>query len=206
MIYFLAKEVNPVMGSYNPLVFILGLVTAAGVSGAVYLLALARGGDYRALGREFGPIFLTIGIFSLGGVVQLYWTNWAGRPVPQYTELFGVGTGLFAFMMIMAGFYLYQGLELRALAWPAAFLGLYLLQGARAVLDFELTRNPSLTALMWGAAGLASIGILLFAYIPGEGRRSIAYLGALLLALMAFAAFATGIMAYYGHIAQAVGR
>lgn len=61
--------------------------------------------------------------------------------MPQYTELFGVGTGLFAFMMLLAGFYLYQGLELRALAWPSLFLGLFLLQGARAALDFGLTRN-----------------------------------------------------------------
>ncbi|BAW02330.1 hypothetical protein TTMY_1962 [Thermus thermophilus] len=115
------------MGSYNPLVFVLGLVTAAGVSGVAYLLAVARGGDERALGRLYGPLFFTLGVFSLGAVAQLYWTNWAGRPVPQYTELFGVATGLFAFMMVLAGFYLYQGLELKALAWPSAFLGLYLL-------------------------------------------------------------------------------
>ena len=160
------------MGSYNPLVFVLGLVTAAGVSGVAYLLAVARGGDEKALGRLYGPLFFTLGVFSLGAVAQLYWTNWAGRPVPHYTELFGVATGLFAFMMVLAGFYLYQGLELKALAWPSAFLGLYLLQGARAVLDFGLTRNPPLTALMWGAAGLASLGILFYAYSRPEARRT----------------------------------
>lgn len=143
-------------------------------------------------------------VFALGGVAQLYWTNWVGRPMPQYTELFGVGTGLFAFMMIMAGFYLYQGLDLKALAWPSALLGLYLLQGARAALDFGLTRNPGLTALMWAAAGLASLGILPFAYARLEARRTWAYLGALVLGLMGLAAFLTGIMAYYGHIAEAV--
>ena len=193
------------MGSYNPLVFVLGLVTAAGVSGVAYLLAVARGGDEKALGRLYGPLFFTLGVFSLGAVAQLYWTNWAGRPVPHYTELFGVATGLFAFMMVLAGFYLYQGLELKALAWPSAFLGLYLLQGARAVLDFGLTRNPPLTALMWGAAGLASLGILFYAYSRPEARRTWAYLGALVLALRALGAFLTGFMAYYGHIASAVG-
>lgn len=192
------------MGSYNPLVFVLGLVTAAGVTGVAYLLALARGGESRVLGREYGPIFVALGLFALGGVAQLYWTNWAGRPVPQYTELFGVGTGLFAFMMLLAGFYLYQGLELRALAWPSLFLGLFLLQGARAALDFGLTRNPALTALMWAAAGLASLGILPFAYSRPEAKRTWAYLGALVLGLMALTAFITGVMAYYGHIAEAV--
>lgn len=49
------------MGSYNPLVFVLGLVTAAGVSGVAYLLAVARGGDEKALGRLYGPLFFTLG-------------------------------------------------------------------------------------------------------------------------------------------------
>ncbi len=194
------------MGSYNPLVFVLGLVTAAGGAGAAYLVSLARGGDEKALGRLYGPLFFALGLFALGGVAQLYWTTWAGRPVPQYTELFGVATGLFAFMMIMAGFHLYQGLELKAMAWPSFLLGLYLLQGARAVLDFRLTRNPELTALMWAAAGLASLGILPFAYSSRELRRTWAYLGALVLALMTVGAFLTGFMAYYGHIAEAVRR
>ncbi|WP_022798609.1 DUF981 domain-containing protein [Thermus islandicus] len=194
------------MGSYNPLVFVLGLVTAAGVSGVAYLLALARGAEERALGQRYGPLFFALGVFALGGVAQLYWTQWAGRPMPQYTELFGVATGLFAFMMVMAGFYLYRGLGLEALAWPAAFLGLFLLQGARAAWDFGLTRNPALTALMWATAGLASLGILPFAFSRPEGRRVWAYLGALVLALMALAAFLTGFLAYYGHIAEAVRR
>ncbi len=171
-----------------------------------YLLSLARGEDEKALGRLYGSLFLVIGLFSLGGVAQLYWTNWAGRPVPQYAELFGVALGLFAFMMIMAGWYLYQGLELKALSWPAVLLGLYLLQGTRAILDFGLTRNPGLTALMWAAAGVASIGILPFSYSRPETRRTWAYLGALVLALMTLGAFLTGILAYYGHIAEAVRR
>lgn len=194
------------MGSYNPLVFVLGLVTAAGSAGVAYLLALARGGDEKALGRLYGLLFLVLGFFALGGVAQLFWTNWAGRPVPQYTELFGTATGLFAFMMIVAGFTLYQGLELKALAWPAFLLGLYLLQGARAVLVFRLTRTPGLTALMWAAAGLASIGILPFSYSRPEARRTWLYLGALVLALMTLGAFFTGFMAYFGHIADAVRR
>ena len=63
------------MGSYNPLVFVLGLVTAAGVTGVAYLLALARGGESRVLGREYGPIFVALGLFARrggGGPALLY--------------------------------------------------------------------------------------------------------------------------------------
>lgn len=62
------------MGSYNPLVFVLGLVTAAGVTGVAYMLALARGGESRVLGREYGPIFVALGLFALGG-----WPSFTGR-------------------------------------------------------------------------------------------------------------------------------
>lgn len=67
------------MGSYNPLVFVLGLVTAAGVSGVAYLLAVARGGDEKALGRLYGPLFFTLGVFALGAVAQS--TGPTGRAV-----------------------------------------------------------------------------------------------------------------------------
>ncbi len=122
----------------------------------------------------------------------------------HYSELFGTSTGLFSLMLVMAGFYMYTGLDLRMLAWPAVFLGLYLLQGARAVLDFNLTRNPSVTFVLWFSAGLASVGTLPFAYSQGSGRRSLAYLGVVVLAVMALAALVTGANAFYGHIAEVV--
>lgn len=132
----------------------------------VYLLKVARGKDSLELRREFGLIFLTAGNFTLGGLMQLIWTDWAtGRPVDHFTELFGVTSGLFAFVMTMAGLNFLMGFELKALAWPVLLVGLFLLQGARAVLDFELTLNPLMTFLLWFSAGLASIGMLPYAYL-----------------------------------------
>jgi len=192
------------VSSHNPLVLILGLVTAAGVAGAVYLYYVATGKETQELRRSFGALFFALGLFSLGGFVQLVWSDWAGFPAGHYSELFGTSTGLFSLMLIMAGFYLYTGLDLRMLAWPAAVLGLFLLQGARAVLDFKLTRSPSVTFVLWLSAGLASVGMLPYAYSQGGGRRSLAYLGALVLAVMALAALITGVNAFYGHIAEVV--
>ncbi len=192
------------LSTHNPLVLILGLVAAAGITGAVYLLHVARGKETPEIRKEFSAMFFAIGLFALGGFVQLVWSDWAGFPAGHYTELFGTATGLFSFMMIMAGFYLYTGLDLRALSWPSAFMGLYLLQGARAVLDFQLTRTPMLTFILWLTAGLASIGILPYAYADEKNRRYLAYLGAVVVALMALAAFFTGVNAYYGHIAEVI--
>lgn len=192
------------MDTYNPLVLVLALVSAAGASGVAYLLKVARGQDSRELKREFGLLFLAVGVFALGGFVQLLWTDWAGFPADQFTELFGVTSGLFAFIMIMAGLNFLLGLDLRALAWPAALMGLFLLQGARAVLDFDLTRSPFMTFLLWLSAGLASLGLLPYAYLQAQ-RKLFAYLGAAVLALMTLAAFLTGINAFYSHIARIVG-
>jgi putative membrane protein len=194
------------METYNPLVMVLALVAVAGASGVIYLLKVARGKDSPELRREFGLIFLAVGVFTLGGFAQLIWTDWAaGRPVDHFTELFGVTSGLFAFVMIMAGLNFLLGFELRALAWPVLLVGLFLLQGARAVLDFELTRSPQMTFLLWFSAGLASIGMLPYAYFEKQ-RKNLAYLGAVALALMTLAAFITGINAFYGHIERLVAR
>lgn len=193
------------METYNPLVLVLALVAVAGASGVVYLLKVARGSDSPELRREFGLLFLAVGVFALGGFVQLLWTDWAGFPAGHFTELFGVTTGLFAFVMIMAGLNFLMGLSLRAIAWAAALVGLFLLQGSRAVLDFSLTRSPFLTFLLWLSAGLASIGMLPYAYLEKQ-RQQLAYLGAAVLAIMTLAAFLTGINAFYDHIARVVGQ
>jgi putative membrane protein len=196
--------VRQAVSSHNPLVLILALVTAAGVAGAVYLYYVATGRETAELRRSFGALFFALGVFSLGGFVQLIWSDWAGFPVGHYSELFGTSTGLFSLMLIMAGFYLYTGLDLRMLAWPAALLGLFLLQGARAVVDFNLTRNPAVTFVLWLSAGLASVGMLPYAYSQEGSRRSLAYLGVVVLAVMALAALVTGVQAFYGHIAEVV--
>lgn len=192
------------VSSHNPLVLILALVTAAGIAGAAYLYSVASGKETAELRKSFGALFVALGLFSLGGFVQLIWSDWAGFPAGHYSELFGTSTGLFSLMLILAGFYLYTGLDLRMMGWPAWFLGLFLLQGARAVLNFQLTRNPSVTFVLWLSAGLASVGLLPFSYSQGEGRRTLAYLGVLVLVVMALAALVTGTQAFYGHIAEVV--
>ncbi|MCS7172538.1 MAG: DUF981 domain-containing protein [Armatimonadetes bacterium] len=197
-------SVRQAVSSHNPLVLILALVTAAGVAGAVYLYYVATGKETAELRRSFGALFFALGLFSLGGFVQLIWSDWAGFPAGHYSELFGTSTGLFSLMLIMAGFYLYTGLDLRMLAWPAALVGLFLLQGARAVLDFNLTRSPSVTFVLWLSAGLASVGMLPYTYSQAGARRNLAYLGMVVLVVMALAALFTGMQAFYGHIAEVV--
>ncbi len=194
----------PELSSHNPLITILALVTAAGVAGAVYLVSIARGKETPELRKQYGALFFAIGLFALGGFVQLIWSDWAGFPAGHYTELFGTTTGLFSFVLILAGFFLYSGFDLKGLAWPSALIGFYILQGARAVLDFQLTRNPQVTFLLWMAAGLASIGMLPFAYASSTTRRNLAYAGSLVLGLMALAASVTGVGGFYGHIAAVI--
>jgi putative membrane protein len=133
--------VRQAVSSHNPLVLILG----------------------------FGALFFALGLFSLGGFVQLIWSDWAGFPAGHYSELFGTSTGLFSLTLIMAGFDLYTGLDLRMLAWPVAFMGM-----------------------------------LPYAYTQGSGRWTLASLGAVVLVVMALAALVTGLLAFYGHIAEVV--
>ena len=194
----------PELTSHNPLITILALVTAGGIAGAAYLVYVARGNDTPDVRKEFGAIFFVIGLFSLGGFVQLIWSDWAGFPANHYSELYGTTTGLYAFMLIVAGFFLYQNMNLRAVAWPAALFSLYILQGARAVLVFELTKSPPVTFVLWLAAGLAALGILPFTYSEGSTRKKLAYAGAAVLIVMSLAALSTGVGGFFSHIASAV--
>ncbi|GIU93148.1 MAG: hypothetical protein KatS3mg011_2054 [Acidimicrobiia bacterium] len=195
------------LSSHNPLILILALVTAAGAAGAAYLgVYVARGKDGPEVRKQFGALFFLIGLFALGGFAQLVLTDWAGFPAGHYSELFGVSTGLFSFLLIVAGFLLYNDMSLAPLSWASALIGLYLLQGARAVLAFDLTRNPPLTFLMWLAAGLAALGMLPYAYVGEETRRRLAWAGVVVLGLMTVAAAVTGIAGFYGHIEEIVAQ
>lgn len=89
------------MSSHNPLVLILAWVTAAGVAGAVYLYYVAAGRETAELRKSFGALFFALGLFSLGGFVQLIWSDWAGFPAGHDSELFGTSTGLFSRMLVM---------------------------------------------------------------------------------------------------------
>lgn len=198
-------ESLPQLSSHNPLILILGLVTAAGLTGVAYLgLHVARGGDTVEARRQFGVVFGIIGISAVGGFAQLLLTDWAGFPAGHYSELFGVSAGLFAFVMTTVGVLFVCGWSLRPLAWASLAIGAFLLQGARAVLAFDLTRNPTMTFILWLSAGLAAIGMVPYAYAGERQRRQLAWAGAVVLGAMTVAAAVTGIAGFYNHIEDIV--
>ncbi len=51
------------LSSHNPLILILGLVAAAGVTDAVYLLYVARGKETPEIRKQFGALFLSSASF-----------------------------------------------------------------------------------------------------------------------------------------------
>jgi putative membrane protein len=71
-------------------------------------------------------------------------------------------------------------------------------------LVFDLTKSPTVTFVLWLAAGLASLGLLPFTYSEGSTRQKLAYAGAAVLVVMSLAALATGVGGFFSHIASAV--
>ncbi len=197
-------ELTPMaLTTYNPLVWILGLLVATGGAAIAYLVAELRGNE-EEVRKGFGITFFLLGILALVGFIQLLWTNWASFPALQYKELFGTATGFLAFVLLGVGALMMKGQDLKPIALPAALLGLVLFQGARAVTTFSLTRNPGMTFLLWLAAGLSAVGLLPYAYTPkgSQIRRVIVIIGLIVLALMTLLAFLTAYNAYFGHIAS----
>lgn len=189
---------------YNPLVVALVIVGIGALLGTVYLVREVRSDLDRRDRQSFAWLFGLLGGIGLLVSGELFWANWAGFPAQQYTELFGVALTLYAIVMLAAFFVLYTDLDPRPFAWVTAISGLVLLQGARAILDFQLTLEPLVAAGIWTAAGLAGILLLPTAYADAGSptRRYLVYLVSILLVTLAVLSLFVALEAHYGHIAD----
>ncbi len=202
------QQVTSAISPYNPLVVALILVTVGSIISAIYLFRETRGQHSPRDRKSFAWLFGLVGGFSLLISGEIFWANWAGFPAAQYTELFGVAITLYAMVMFSAAFVLYTDLDPRPFTWLTAVAGLILFQGARAVLDFDLTRAPRVTAGIWLSAGIAGILLLPTAYTK-EASDARTYLLYAVIVFLALAAVLTGFMAFeahYGHIAEVVAE
>lgn len=202
------QQSAPAISPYNPLVVALILVCVGAIIGAIYLFREARGRHEPDDHKSFSWLFGLIGGFSLLISGEIFWSNWAGFPAAQYTELFGVAITLYSMVMLSAAFVLYTDLDPRPFTWVTAVAGVVLFQGARATLAFGLTRSPTVTAGIWASTGLAGVLLLPTAYTDEESE-SRTYLLYAVVAFLVLAAVLTGFMAFeahYGHIAEVVSE
>lgn len=194
---------------YNPLTLALIFLAAGAIVAAIYLLREAREDHDPAQRESFAWLFGLLGFFALLVSGELFWANWAGFPAGPFTELFGVANTLYAAVLLTAAFVLYKDIDPRPFAWLTAVAGLVLLQGARAIWTFQMTRSPGLSTGIWAGAGLASLLLLPAAYLEERSgaRRFLLYAITGLLIIVALLAGITGLEAHYGHIAeQMAGR
>ena len=204
---FVPGQTGGAISPYNPLVVALILVAVGSIISAIYLLREARDSHGADDPKSFSWLFGLIGGFSLLISGEIFWANWAGFPAAQYTELFGVAVTLYAMVMLSAAFVLYTDIDARPFTWLTAISGLVLFQGARAVVDFGLTRAPTVTAGIWLSTGLAGVLLLPTAYVD-DSADARTYLLYLVVGLLVVAAGLTGFMAieaHYGHIAEVAG-
>lgn len=189
---------------YNPLTLALVFLAAGAVICAIYLLREARGTHDRDQRESFAWLLGLLGFFALLVSGELFWANWAGFPAGPFTELFGVANTLYAAVLLTGAFVLFKGIDPRPFTWLTAVSGLVLLQGARAIWTFQMTRDPRLAAGIWAGAGLASLLLLPAAYVNerSSARRVLLYAIVGLLILVALLAGITGLEAHYGHIAE----
>lgn len=207
-------DVLPLQGSptegispYNPLVVALVLLAGGATISALFVYREVQGRHGPEDRGSFAWLFGLIGGISLLVSGEIFWANWAGFPATQYTELFGVAETMYATVMLAAAFVIYTDLDPRPFTWLTAVTGVMLIQGANAILSFELTLQPFVSATIWACAGLAGILLLPGAYLDegSDGRRYLGYLVVLLLVVVGVLALGMGVTAHYGHIAEVAG-
>ena len=189
---------------YNPLVVALVLLAGGATISALFLYREVQGRHGPEDRGSFAWLFGLIGGIALLVSGEIFWANWAGFPAAQYTELFGVAETMYAAVMLAGAFVIYTDLDPKPFTWLTAVTGLVLLQGANAILSFQLTLEPLVSAGIWVTAGLSGVLLLPGAYLDegSSGRRYLGYAIVGLLAVLALLALFMAIEAHYGHIAE----
>lgn len=197
--------------THNPLPMALILVGAGGMMVAAYLiyfygLIQKKPKTKESINKSFALAIGAIGAITLLITFQHILTEWAGFPAPHYTELFSVTLAVFSILMLMGSFALYTGVDLRFVSYFAAIGGLMMFQAVRAVLSFDLTREPEVTAALYTFAGLAGLSLLSVTHIPETHRahRWARWIAAAFIVAMSLIALGLGLNAMYDHIASAV--
>lgn len=100
----------------------------------------------------------------------------------------------------------HTGADLRPVSYFAAIGGLLMFQAVRAVLSFDLTRNPTVTAALYTFAGLAGLSFLPVTHAPEDHRahRWARWVAAAFVVAMSLIALYLGFSSMYGHIESAV--
>jgi putative membrane protein len=159
-----------------------------------------------SINKSFALVIGIIGAITLLTTFIHFLTEWAGFPASQYTELFGITLAIFSILMLAGSFTLYTGADFRPVSYLAALGGLWMFQAVNAVLSFNLTRSPLVTAALYTFAGFAGLSFLPATHIPETHRafRWARIAAAALIIGMSLIALFLGLNAMYGHIERFV--
>ena len=178
----------------NYLTLMLISVAAGEVFLAAYLWRGIEDDDQKRWALAFalpGLILLLTGLH-----MTLTW------PLPgAYNIAFGEPALLFGILLLGAAWALIKGWDLLPVAAYGFFAGLATLFVSWSIVDYGMTRNPTLSGLAYALTGLA--GVLAWPVLAFfRDNRTVRILGVLVLLAAAFLFAFTGYSAYHGHLAK----
>lgn len=173
--------------SQNPLALGLMIVAIGAITFAYYLYKNSKKEE-----QSFGIIFLVLGLIATGFGFNLYLT----QPIPaHYIEIYGVGYFVFALLTIVGGVTMIFGWD----KTPAQFLGIVcgiiLLNSARTIFFYHLSKSPIGTTALFSFAGLGSMAY----YIYNKGKLPKWVIIGLFVACGLLALY-SGLSAQFGHV------
>ena len=190
--------------AYNPLAFGLMLVGSGALVAAKFVCKEYTNKLEKTSGKAFGAVFI---IFALIAGIFGFNLYFAETIPAHYTEIYGVGYLLFTMLMLAGGITLYFDWDRRPASYLAALGGIILLNSARTVYTFSMSKSPMATTATFALAGLGAIGSLLYTH-PNEhplikdNMKWITYAGIAIFAVMGLLALYSGLMAQFGHVAR----
>ena len=187
------------------------LLATVSFSGFVYLLFRSRQTDEQAiqnLDQNVGFLLIIIGLIAtyLGiHMITTFPIDVPNTPLYIYNMEFGIPYTLFGIIVLTTGYSLWKGLDLKPISYFAFFAGIFNLRYAWNFIEFNLTRAPTMTFILYLAASLGAIVSPLFTHAKDESKKKIAlYLIMLFLLVTGATAGFIAIGAIESHVAEAL--
>ncbi|MBS3158981.1 DUF981 family protein [Candidatus Woesearchaeota archaeon] len=190
--------------AYNPLAFSLMLVSMGALIFSAYFYLLTGRKLSQDQEKAFGSIFIILGVIAgiFGFSIYFYETLPA-----QYIEIYALGLLIFAMLQIALGLSMAFGWDKVPASYLAAVCGIALLNSARTVYSFSLSKSPSATTALFGVSGLGCLGVALLSYLGAKKMpRWLAFLVLSAFVIVGLLALYSGVSAQYGHVSSALAK
>jgi uncharacterized membrane protein len=190
--------------AYNPLAFGLMLVSMGALIFSAYVHNQLKSKSSLKQEKGFGGVFVTLGFIAGIFAFSLYFFE----TIPaQYIEVYGVGYFVFSILLVVGGLSMFYEWDKVPLSYLAFVCGIVLLNSARTVYYYAMSKSPLATTALFGGAGLGAMSTLFLTHLGAKKTpKWVGFLVVLAFVCVGLLALYSGVNAQFGHVGSALAK